>query len=108
MNLEKTQETRKGSPDLLRIMHGDALEKLRELPDESVQCCVTSPPFWGLRDYGTASWEGGDDDGCDHVERNGRNDVSPEALARRAVAYGTGQSSGSKVRHIQFTQECGK
>jgi DNA modification methylase len=33
---------------------GDALETLRGLPDESVHCCVTSPPYWGLRDYGTA------------------------------------------------------
>jgi DNA modification methylase len=32
---------------------GDALEVLRGLPDESVHCCVTSPPYWGLRDYGT-------------------------------------------------------
>ena len=31
---------------------GDALEVLRTLPDESVQCCVTSPPYWGLRDDG--------------------------------------------------------
>lgn len=31
---------------------GDALEMLRDLPDASVQCCVTSPPYWGLRDYG--------------------------------------------------------
>lgn len=31
---------------------GDALDVLRTLPDESVQCCVTSPPYWGLRDYG--------------------------------------------------------
>ena len=36
----------------VRIICGDAIEKLRELPDESVQCCVTSPPYWGLRDYG--------------------------------------------------------
>jgi len=38
---------------------------LKTLPDESVQCCVTSPPYWGLRDYGTATWDGGDA-GCDH------------------------------------------
>jgi len=31
---------------------GDALTVLRELPAESVQTCVTSPPYWGLRDYG--------------------------------------------------------
>ncbi|HRC62621.1 MAG TPA: site-specific DNA-methyltransferase [Dehalococcoidia bacterium] len=34
------------------IYHGDALATLRELPDESVQMCATSPPFWALRDYG--------------------------------------------------------
>ncbi len=31
---------------------GDALEVLKQLPDESVHCCVTSPPYWNLRDYG--------------------------------------------------------
>ena len=34
------------------IYNGDCLEVLRTLPDCSVQCCVTSPPYWGLRDYG--------------------------------------------------------
>jgi DNA modification methylase len=38
--------------DLCTIICGDALAKLRDLPDESAQCCVTSPPYWGLRDYG--------------------------------------------------------
>ena len=36
----------------VRILTGDALEQLRLLPDESVHCCVTSPPYYGLRDYG--------------------------------------------------------
>ena len=35
-----------------RILEGDVLDCLRTLPDCSVQCCVTSPPYWGLRDYG--------------------------------------------------------
>jgi DNA modification methylase len=35
-----------------RIMVGDAVSRLRELPDGSVRTCVTSPPYWGLRDYG--------------------------------------------------------
>jgi DNA modification methylase len=38
--------------DGVTIHNGDCLEVLRTLPDESVQCCVTSPPYWGLRDYG--------------------------------------------------------
>jgi DNA modification methylase len=45
---------------------GDALEVLRELPAGSVDCCVTSPPYWGLRDYGTGQWDGGDFH-CDHL-----------------------------------------
>ncbi len=34
------------------ILVGDVLERLREIPDESIDCVVTSPPYWGLRDYG--------------------------------------------------------
>ena len=33
------------------ILTGDALQMLKTLPDESVQCCITSPPYWGLRSY---------------------------------------------------------
>lgn len=36
------------------IYQGDALETLRTMPDQSVHCCVTSPPYWGLRDYGVS------------------------------------------------------
>jgi hypothetical protein len=35
-----------------QIIVGDTLEELRKFPDETFQCCVTSPPYWGLRDYG--------------------------------------------------------
>jgi DNA modification methylase len=35
-----------------QIIQGDCLEGLRTLTDASVHCCVTSPPYWGLRDYG--------------------------------------------------------
>ena len=38
--------------DPYTLLLGDCLDRLRELPDRSVQCCVTSPPYWGLRDYG--------------------------------------------------------
>jgi len=40
------------SDDWLTLYGGDNREVLRTLPDESVQCVVTSPPYWGLRDYG--------------------------------------------------------
>jgi len=37
----------------VRILTGDCRNVLKTLPDESVHCVVTSPPYWGLRDYGT-------------------------------------------------------
>jgi len=37
---------------MVTILQGDCREVLKTLPDKSVHCCVTSPPYWGLRDYG--------------------------------------------------------
>jgi site-specific DNA-methyltransferase (cytosine-N4-specific) len=48
-------------PDMT-LYCGDALETLRALPDCSVHMIATSPPFYGLRDYGTGTWDGGNPD----------------------------------------------
>lgn len=40
------------NPELNKIYCGDTLEKMRQWPDAFVQTVVTSPPYWGLRDYG--------------------------------------------------------
>ena len=37
---------------MIELKHGDCIEMMRTIPDASVHCCVTSPPYWGLRDYG--------------------------------------------------------
>jgi hypothetical protein len=58
------------------ILVGDCRQVLTTLADESIQCVVTSPPYWGLRDYGTGVWEGGDP-ACQHrspTMREGRNE----------------------------------
>jgi DNA modification methylase len=49
------------------VIVGDNRQALKELPDASVQTVVTSPPYWGLRDYGTANWTGGDES-CEHIK----------------------------------------
>lgn len=53
----------------LELLEGDCRDVLPTLEAGSIQCCVTSPPYWGLRDYGTATWDGGDA-GCDHKRFN--------------------------------------
>jgi len=50
----------------VRLYQGHVIDVLSRLPAESIHMCVTSPPYWGLRDYGTGTWEGGDP-GCDHL-----------------------------------------
>ena len=51
------------------ILCGDALEKLRELPADSVNCCVTSPPYYALRDYGKAGQIGREPTPEEYIER---------------------------------------
>lgn len=48
---------------------GDALDLCRELPDESIQCVVTSPPYWGLRDYGIEGQIGMEQSPEEYAER---------------------------------------
>ena len=50
----------------MSIRVGDALACLRAMPADSVHCCVTSPPYWGLRDYGTPPQIWGGDPDCRH------------------------------------------
>src|SRR3954453_5186698 len=88
--------------DDLQILNGDAVEMMRTLPDESAHCCVTSPPYWGLRDYGTAKWVGGDA-ACDHRSpkmRKGRNE------SRRKLA-GSAATNGAQLL-LSSRLPCGK
>jgi DNA modification methylase len=52
----------------IKILIGDALEQLRTLPDNSIDCCVTSPPYWGLRDYGVDGQLGIEPTLAEHIE----------------------------------------
>jgi len=74
--------------DWLTVHLGDCREVMAAMEPESVHCVVTSPPYWGLRDYGTATWTGGDAE-CDHL-------VGPLASAK----------SGSNG--MPFKGHCGK
>lgn len=53
----------------VRIIQGDCIEVMRTLPPGSVNCCVTSPPYWGLRDYGVAGQIGLENTHEEYVEK---------------------------------------
>lgn len=77
--------------DNLTLYCSDVLDALRELPSESVHMCVTSPPYYGLRDYGTAEWEGGDVE-CRHTKGDG----SPKSRAKSTL-HGFAESQGHNL-----------
>jgi DNA modification methylase len=79
------------------LVCGDA--RYMPIRSESVQCVVTSPPYWGLRDYLTGRWEGGAD-GCDHVKGMARGDTECETPGGRGGSFRGGE--------IQFSNQCGK
>lgn len=79
---------------------GDCLELLRAMPERSVNCCVTSPPYWGLRDYGTARWDGGDAE-CDHL-------AGPLASTKSTLQGYTGPTVKLAVGGMPYRHQCGK
>ena len=90
------------------LYHGEARDVLTQLPAESVQCVVTSPPYWGLRDYGTATWEGGDAE-CGHLKPILDSSVKSSTLG----ANSGGRSEEMHRRSIEASREpyrdtCGK
>ncbi len=56
-------------PETSLILVGDALGFLRRLPDGLVRCCVTSPPYWGLRDYDFPEQIGAEPNLGDYIAR---------------------------------------
>lgn len=56
------------SDDAVTLHHGDSLAVLKQLPDASVNCCVTSPPYFGLRDYGSEGQYGLEASPAEYVE----------------------------------------
>lgn len=76
------------------ILNADA--RAIPLADRSVHCVVTSPPYWGLRDYGTATWDGGEP-GCDHRQQLGGEG---QASAKQNTSAGT--------QTIQYRELCAK
>jgi len=81
-----------------QILIGDVVEQLKVLPDRSVATVITSPPYWGLRDYGTATWEGGDEF-CDHSQFLGGNG---EKSSKQITSNGT-----QKYQYKDICKKCG-
>jgi DNA modification methylase len=94
----------------VKILIGDVRAKLREIQDNSVQCVVTSPPYWGLRDYGTPPQVWGGSADCVHSwgESGTRHRGGPPG--KSDVMEGRDQSARAATGDIAtgcFCQHCG-
>ena len=83
-----------------QILTGDCLEILPTLPDKSIHCVVTSPPYWGLRDYGISTWEGGSSD-CDHKKQT-------EHQKQGSTSARKGRANVEAQRNENFQDVCGQ
>jgi DNA modification methylase len=92
---------------LWEILEGDALSVLRTLPAGAFHCCVTSPPYWSLRDYGTGRWEGGDA-GCDHREPTHSTRGGPSSTLTSVGARECLNDNTTKTHARQYRDLCGK
>ena len=73
----------------------DALQGLKQLNSNSIDCIMTSPPYWALRDYGTAEWIGGSSE-CNHIVSG--NIVGPNSIMK--------QEQADRCKH--YKDICGK
>jgi DNA modification methylase len=89
---------------MYKILQGDCIDVLKTLPERSVHCVVTSPPYWGLRNYGTATWEGGDPD-CDHASAKlkSRYDYALQPEAKQL----SGDTGTDAPRYKEICPTCG-
>lgn len=82
--------------DFGKFYCGDSREIIKTLPDNSVNCVVTSPPYFGLRDYGTAKWEGGSNNCTHEYQKGGRKESSKK------------QKTNDGTQFSQYEHECKK
>jgi DNA modification methylase len=82
------------------LLHGDALARLRELPGGIAHAICTSPPYFGLREYGTGSWEGGDA-ACDHR-------IETAHQKQGATSARAGRSNIEAQRNETFRNQCSR
>ena len=99
---------------MIKILCADALEELRTLSNNSVSMCVTSPPYYGLRDYGNAGQIGIEDSPEQYIQkliavfREVRRVLRPDGTLWLNIAdsyAGSGKGIGRKPTHCKHSYQ---
>ncbi|RLD81106.1 MAG: site-specific DNA-methyltransferase [Bacteroidetes bacterium] len=82
-----------------KIYQGDVKTTLKKFPSNIVDCVVTSPPYWNLRDYGTGEWVGSKDPKCKHIKN--------QAFSSKTTIQ-KNQKKVNKGRELYYNHKCPK
>lgn len=80
---------------MIEIKTGDCKTVLKTLDVNTFNTCVTSPPYWGLRDYGTGTWVGGDPN-CPH-KRTTKIGKTVETITGHKAMHDQGNVVGDAI-----------
>lgn len=87
-----------------QLITANVTDGLKQIADKSVQCIVTSPPYYGLREYQTGVWTGGNPD-CDHRVSQLRRGIN---LAQSSASTRGGGIKAAEVEWLQAKNTCPK
>jgi DNA modification methylase len=88
------------------ILQGHVLDRLRELPEKSVHCVVTSPPYWGLRDYGVSPMVWGGNPVCAHVWDSAVVPTANGQTTHPMIAQTMNRASATRAPRV--SESCGQ
>ena len=94
---------------MYKVLQGDARKKLLEIPEKSIQCVVTSPPYWGLRDYGLEPSMWGGDLNCEHewVKAPPRRNRKSTELVGENSKQATNKGATHDLTETDICYKCG-
>jgi len=87
-----------------RTLYGDCRETLKELPEKCINTCITSPPYWGLRDYGTGEWIGGD---ADCLHKSATTNAKTGGFTGERVRKIGGSENNKYLKYKKVCPDCG-
>jgi len=99
---------------VLTLIQGHIILALRQIPSDFIDCIITSPPYWGLRDYGEETvtiWDVESEEGCGHEW--GNSDIEHDNLRYRGATSIVGNEKNEAIHQGkqesggQFCQKCG-
>ena len=91
---------------MIKYLEGNCIDKIKELEDNSIDCVVSSPPYFGLRDYGTAQWQGGDLN-CNHISAKHKSRYDYDLSKAQTGTHAGAKKGTDQAKWENICPDCG-